>query len=1039
MPKICLAMCLFTSCLFQIACNSGTDVTPDQRRLENSKNDPLAKDSLASTEGLAVASSSSTSSSSTGENSVSSPDSSSPVYPEPICTSTTCLTATKIVAYSPNSALNVDVSVLGMTLAGCYIHNESAAASGCILQIPSGNEVIVSLVEKVQGAGANTVWTTSDATHPCKDRPTSEPCRFGAVKSSNTLIIGTKVVAPPVKTFKLTVIKNGSITVSATGINCGSDCDELYPENKSVVLTVYGAPSGAVKWDGCSASDLTCTVLMNSVKTVTVSKTYKLTVKKNEATSVTVVGPGLNCGSDCEESYNENSPVVLTVNDAEPGSLTWTGCVANDLSCTVMMNGGKEVTVNRTHKLTVTKSGLVTVTGTGISCGTDCEEAYNENRSVTLNATGVQSGSVTWTGCVANDLTCTTTMNAAKTVNVVANKIFKLTVVKTGAATITATGLNCGTDCDENYSENTDVTLTATGTQSGLVTWTGCVATDLTCTVKMTAAKNVTVNVAPLYKLTTNVLPTGSGTLTSSAALSGKNWGSCGTSCQYYPGGTSIVLTATPFIADSSAQWVNAPECPSAPVATSTTCTIMMPNQDKSVTVSFVPPVLYPFTLTKGTQGSVTVVDSNGGSSICDKNCTNFSKTYRDGTLLTVTANDEPGVAFLRWTTIGGAASPCGTAKSCQIVMSALKNINAVYGYPVNISSNAGLDKISGMPGITFADCGLNCRKYSILNGTSVTLTANNVPGWAFKSWTIQYLTPGATGSVTSSSSTISINGYASVIANYTPLYKLTVQAAYGTISFSPSNNCPPNTNYCYFESGQSVTATVSTSATSKGWSNCPNVISDKVCRVIKAASDQTIQINLPEKYSLNVFVSGPVGAGVQLPSSPMTEICGPICKYYYENQNVSFSATPVSGWNYAFSGDCSGQICSLSMSGNKSVTLVYTQIPTPTATPTATPTITPPPGGLCMDGNEGNQVTLTCPTGKKISVISFASYGLPTGYCGSGNYAINPACHSATSKSVVESQCLNKTTCSVWADNTTFGDPCVNIYKRLAIQYGCQ
>ena len=119
LSKICLSIFWVTCIPFQIGCNSGSEVKPDHR-VSGEVKDSLnhANNSTANTDSLAVVQSSS---SSTSESSVSSPNSSASIYPEPICTATTCLTGTKLVAYSPNSSLNVDVNVMGMTLAGCYI------------------------------------------------------------------------------------------------------------------------------------------------------------------------------------------------------------------------------------------------------------------------------------------------------------------------------------------------------------------------------------------------------------------------------------------------------------------------------------------------------------------------------------------------------------------------------------------------------------------------------------------------------------------------------------------------------------------------------------------------------------------------------------------------------------------------------------------------------------------------------------------------------------------------------------------------------
>ena len=72
--------------------------------------------------------------------------------------------------------------------------------------------------------------------------------------------------------------------------------------------------------------------------------------------------------------------------------------------------------------------------------------------------------------------------------------------------------------------------------------------------------------------------------------------------------------------------------------------------------------------------------------------------------------------------------------------------------------------------------------------------------------------------------------------------------------------------------------------------------------------------------------------------------------------------------------------------------------------------------------------VELTC-SGSFIASIDFASYGQPTGTCGS--YSLG-SCHAASSLAVVQTLCLNRSSCSI--PLTSFGPPpCVHSY--LAVQ----
>jgi len=90
-----------------------------------------------------------------------------------------------------------------------------------------------------------------------------------------------------------------------------------------------------------------------------------------------------------------------------------------------------------------------------------------------------------------------------------------------------------------------------------------------------------------------------------------------------------------------------------------------------------------------------------------------------------------------------------------------------------------------------------------------------------------------------------------------------------------------------------------------------------------------------------------------------------------------------------------------------------------------------------CSLVDEHKTATLSCPDGQTIARIDFASYGLPTGSCDS-DFAIDPNCHSISTKEKATADCLNKSSCTVTASNGVFGDPCPGKFKRMAILYTC-
>jgi len=88
----------------------------------------------------------------------------------------------------------------------------------------------------------------------------------------------------------------------------------------------------------------------------------------------------------------------------------------------------------------------------------------------------------------------------------------------------------------------------------------------------------------------------------------------------------------------------------------------------------------------------------------------------------------------------------------------------------------------------------------------------------------------------------------------------------------------------------------------------------------------------------------------------------------------------------------------------------------------------------VCGTVAEYQTLTLTAKVGYVINQIVFASYGSPVGTCGS--FQRTSSCDFLNSTKVVSSACLGKTTCSILASNTVFGqDPCRSVVKTLSVQ----
>ena len=266
-----------------------------------------------------------------------------------------------------------------------------------------------------------------------------------------------------------------------------------------------------------TATGFTATFPASSITLVAVSAgspggSAALTVSKNGTGTGSVTGTGITCGSDCTESYAQGTSVTLTATATAGSSfIGWGGACSGSGACAVTMDQARSVSATfnsdpvppKTYALTVSKKGTGTgsITGSGIDCGSDCNESYTGGTQVTLTATAANGSSFTaWSGACSGNAACTVTMDRARSVGATfktdpAPKTYTLTVSKSGTGTgsVTGTGIDCGSDCSESYVSGTGVTLTATAANgSSFVSWSGACSGSGGCTVTMNAASKVT-------------------------------------------------------------------------------------------------------------------------------------------------------------------------------------------------------------------------------------------------------------------------------------------------------------------------------------------------------------------------------------------------------------------------------------------------------------------------------------------------------------------------------------------------------------------
>ena len=87
----------------------------------------------------------------------------------------------------------------------------------------------------------------------------------------------------------------------------------------------------------------------------------------------------------------------------------------------------------------------------------------------------------------------------------------------------------------------------------------------------------------------------------------------------------------------------------------------------------------------------------------------------------------------------------------------------------------------------------------------------------------------------------------------------------------------------------------------------------------------------------------------------------------------------------------------------------------------------------------ESRKLSLQC-RGKSRITITYAMYGrLTKGICRGFHLFWSTKCNSSQSLPKVKSRCEGKKSCSVYAKNNVFGDPCPGTRKYLKVKYRCK
>ncbi len=258
-----------------------------------------------------------------------------------------------------------------------------------------------------------------------------------------------------------------------------------------------------------SYSNAACGTAQSAPGTVGLS----ITKSGNGSGTVTSAPSGVNCGTTCNGSFTTGKVVALTATAASGSTFTgWSGdsdCSDGSVTLTVsksctatfqLQTFTLSVNVVKTVTTAGTGNGSVTSAPSGISCGTDCSEAYSNGASVTLTATPATGSTFTgWSGACTGTGTCAVSMNSNKTATATfAAQSVSLVVSKHGKGKVSSTpaGIDCGSSCSMSSTSGTSVTLTPVPDAGAtFLGWSGGGCSGVgSCTVTLGASISVTAN-----------------------------------------------------------------------------------------------------------------------------------------------------------------------------------------------------------------------------------------------------------------------------------------------------------------------------------------------------------------------------------------------------------------------------------------------------------------------------------------------------------------------------------------------------------------
>jgi hypothetical protein len=171
----------------------------------------------------------------------------------------------------------------------------------------------------------------------------------------------------------------------------------------------------------------TCSCSSCGVPSSPVPPNYTLQVVVQGTGSVQSTPTGISCPNDCSGTYASGSSVSLRPTAPSGWRFDgWSGACTGMASCTVLLFQNRSVVATFSQppptqfdlSVSVQGQGAVSSSPQGITCPSDCMQAYSEGTQVTLSATPVIGWRlVGWTGACSGFGSCSVNMSQTRAVN----------------------------------------------------------------------------------------------------------------------------------------------------------------------------------------------------------------------------------------------------------------------------------------------------------------------------------------------------------------------------------------------------------------------------------------------------------------------------------------------------------------------------------------------------------------------------------------------------------------------------------------------